>query len=188
MATPDLLGMPREILDKILKNLLVVGILEPCSFRKRTIRKYRTFEKSEASAQILRTCKAFYEAGLPILNGDNILFFDSAGILYRWLAKHPRHRKTTIKHILVRNNGPFCTGKMNPLKMWTSLSSLRDVSIFNYIDRSTRPNYRAELAKRTMPPKGFLKYSQTEARFLVGILLVDNLGWYYSFVSLVFYL
>lgn len=56
--------------------------------------------KSEASAQLLTTCKQVYNEGLPILYGKNPIYFPSQSELERFGANHPRHA-ALIRHLAV---------------------------------------------------------------------------------------
>jgi len=130
MATLTLLGMPREILDKILKNIPLVGVVDLCHLSRDNYQMARIFEDSEASAQLLRICKTIYEAGVPVLYGDNILFFSHFFTLEDWLLKQHQQTKTAIKYILTLHLHSFHTKSCEiHTNMRNTLPNLREVFI-----------------------------------------------------------
>lgn len=119
MATPDLLGMPREVLDRILRDCLVAGIVAQKD-------SFPSFAKFEIAVPILRTCKIIYEARLPILYGENIFYFYRFLELKSWLGKQRIYNKGMIKHVLVLHNVGAGNDRVKP---WVALPGLRSYNI-----------------------------------------------------------
>lgn len=100
---PNLLTLPRELRDKILKYLMVIGVVdlevyvsrnpeywidddpipqnttpEDASRSGAHARSNQNYRPSpQASAQLLRSCKMLYEQAHPTLYGDNIFYSQS---------------------------------------------------------------------------------------------------------------
>jgi hypothetical protein len=74
MSTPSLLGLPRELRDKILRYCLVIGVADWRGYLRP--KKMRELHRPCASSQFARVCKTLYEDSLPILYSANTLFFN----------------------------------------------------------------------------------------------------------------
>ncbi|RDI80349.1 hypothetical protein Vi05172_g9665 [Venturia inaequalis] len=119
MATPELLGMPREILDRILRDSLVTGIIA----RKAS---HPAFAKPKSAVPLLRTCKILYEAGLPIFYGENVFYFSEFHELASWIGKQRVYNKGMVRHVLVGDNTG--AGK-DRVRAWVALPGLKSYNI-----------------------------------------------------------
>lgn len=90
MAAPNFLGLARELRDKILRYCMFIGIIpfekSPCvgnlmldRYNHSTTPQCSLGYNSQASSQILRCCKMIYDEALPILYGENVLYFNFPG-------------------------------------------------------------------------------------------------------------
>jgi hypothetical protein len=146
MASLNLLGLPREIRDKILKNCLVIGIAFPYHDKA-----YRTFKPPYAASQILRVCRLLYEEALPILWGTNIICFHDLSDLKRFLSFSSVDVQTMIHHIWIRRQ----FGLGSNISMLGILPNLRSLHIFD--DRTTLSQSTSYANRRLFPSKTFIQ-------------------------------
>jgi hypothetical protein len=118
MAIPSLLGVPPEVRLKVLRNCMLIGIVD--------VDNWTSTERRQASSQLLSVCKTIYNEGLPILYGENILWFWDFWSLEKMLL-HGDDFKSEIKHVSLT----AMTGITRNMHLLKTLPNLRS---FHWLD------------------------------------------------------
>lgn len=112
MVPPNLLTLPREIRDKILRYCPVIGVMYipeidgggypypgwVAYLFDRPNRFMGYLETPRALEQLLQCCKMLYAEGLPILYGENVLYFSSPYRMRKSLLRR-KNICAEVKHV-----------------------------------------------------------------------------------------
>ncbi|TID19022.1 Mannan endo-1-6-alpha-mannosidase [Venturia nashicola] len=106
-AKMGLAGLPAELRLIVYRNLFVIGIANLYAQGHLGTGEIKSIQPGRktirATAQLLRTCKLFYDEGLPVLYGENTFYFYDGIVLNGFLMDGGHIAASYMRSIVLRN-------------------------------------------------------------------------------------